>query len=124
MEYKLIQGFREGQHKLLYLIAENHLFYHTHNRSGQDEYSCYEHLLRDDYKTGNHSSCRARVTLKNNVCWRNSTAHNGHPDHFLAFRDLETLCAIKEKCRLLSDWCPLSASKISAKELLSVELAK
>lgn len=126
MEYSLIQGFSDGPHKLLYLHRENHLFYHTNNRSGQDEYTCYDHLLREDYKSeNNHSKCTARVFLNDQKqCRRNRIAHNAHQNHELAFRDLKTLNAVKEKCRLLQEWCPLSATKVSAKELLAVELAK
>lgn len=125
MEYTLIQGFSDGPHKLLYLHREKHLFYHTNNRCGRDEYTCYDNKLREEYKSGNgHQKCTARIFLTDDGCRRNSIAHVDHQDHELAFRDLETLNAVKDKCRLLREWCPLSACKISAKELLAVEMSR
>lgn len=126
MEYSLVQGFSDGPHKLLYLHGEEHLFYHTNKRCGRDEYTCYENWLRKEYKIGDgHEKCTARVFLyDDNRCMRNSIAHKHHQTHGLAFRDLGTFNAVKEKARLISEWCPLSGCKVSAKELLAMELAK
>lgn len=128
MEYTLIQGIHDGPHPLLYSHDEKRLYHFTNDRSGRIEYTCYDHLLRQEYKSsiGAHLKCTARAMLQNNDCMRNGIAHkcDHNHNHELAFRDLQTLNAVREKCRLLSEWCPLSASKVSAKELLAIELAK
>lgn len=125
--HTIIQGFHEG-HPLLYLQEERHLFVRSNERSGQVEYACYEKHRSNRYKNPNHqeenSNCTARVFLKDGVVRRNSIQHKNHENHELIFRDLQTLNAVKEKSRMLLEWCPLSSSKVSAKELLATELAK
>lgn len=132
MDYTLIEGFHGGT--LVYLHQEKHLFYHTNDRNGQAEYSCYETILPEEYHCNEHGEkqqekkkirCSAKIFINNeNTCRRNKMEHHDHSNHDLLFRDLKTLHEIKEKCRFLSEWCPISAHKISAKEIFMVELAK
>lgn len=120
--HTLIQGFHEG-HPLLYFHDEKHVFFQSHVRSGQVEYTCYEKSRPEQYVTSNeptaHPKCTAKVVLR-----RNSIQHQCHANHELIFHDLQTLAAVKEKSRQLSEWLPLSSSKVSANELLAMELAK
>lgn len=124
-DHTLIQGFHDG-HPLLYLHGEKHLFYRSNERSGHVEYSCYEKSRPDRYKNNKEANvkCTARVFLDNGRVYRNQIRHQCHENHETIFRDLQTLEAVKEKARLIKKWCPLSASKVSAKELLAVELAR
>lgn len=127
MQYELIQGFHDSAHQLLYAPGEKHLYVQKYNRSGQLEFICYESILPQEYRNKNepnHSNCTARAILRENICYRNQISHQGHQNHELVYRDLKTLNAVKEKCKKLVEWCPLSAAKISAKELLAVELSK
>lgn len=123
--YTLIQGFHAGN-CLLYLPGEKRLFFQSNVRSGQVEYTCYAKLCPDKYKTrkNTQSKCTARVFLTDGNARRNGIRHHCHEDHELIFRDLQTLNAVREKCTKILEWCPLSASKVSAKELLSMELVK
>lgn len=124
-DYTMIQGFHEGR-ELLYLHGEKHLFCYSNERSGQTEYACYEQHRPVRYKNDqkDKSVCKARVFLKNGKVRRNGIQHDSHSNHELIFRDLKTLDAVKEKSRKLLQWCPLSASRVSAKELLAIELAR
>lgn len=128
MNFTFIEGLHGGT--LVYLHEENHLFYHTNDRNGQNEYTCYETILPEEYCSTKGEKekklrCSAKIFInKENICRRNKMQHYNHPNHDLAFRDLKTLHEIKEKCRFLSEWCPISAHKISAKEIFMVELAK
>lgn len=126
MEYTYIQGFKDGPHRLIYLHREKHLFCYKYERSGQIEYTCYQSMLPNDYKSDSEHNCTARIIVNNNdkQCRRNNVAHTNHQNHELVFRDLQTLNAVREKSRKISEWCPLSASKVSAKEILAMELAK
>lgn len=124
MEFTYIKGFRGGS--LLYLHQEKHLFYQTHNRDGRLEFSCYDNNLPKDYKSSEQQSrkCNAKVIVKEDICRRNNTDHQCHANHELVFRDLQTLNEIKERCQKVSEWCPISAHKISAKEIFMTMLAK
>lgn len=126
-DYAFIQGFHEG-HPLIYLQKEKHLFFQSNVRSGQIEYTCYEKFRSDRYKSSNHqeahSKCTARVFVKDGIVRRSSFQHTNHENHELIFRDLQTLEAVKEKSQKLLEWCPFSSSKVSAKELLAIELSK
>lgn len=131
MNYTNIEGFHGST--LVYLHDEKHLFFHTKNRNGQDEYNCYENILPAEYSQSNQMNdtgkeklrCSAKIFINGEkVCRRNKIQHKDHGNHDLTFRDLKTLHEIKEKCRFLSEWCPLSAHKISVKEIFMVELAK
>lgn len=125
--HEFIQGFHDG-HDLLYFPSEDHLFYQSHVRAGQVEYTCYEKCRPGQYASPEgqspDSKCTAKVIVKDGKSRRNQTRHTKHENHGLIFRDLQTLNTVKDKCRKLSEWCPLSSSKVSAKELLSIELAK
>lgn len=124
MEFSYIQGFHGST--LLYIHEEKHLFMKTNDRNGRTEYICYEVALsKEKYRYEEPKiKCNARASTKQNMCKRNKVEHQQHANHELVFRDLQTLNAIKEKCRLLSEWCPSSAHKISAKEIFMIELAK
>lgn len=131
MNYTRIEGFRGGT--LVYLQEEKHLFYHTNDRNNHAEYCCYENILPNEYSKVNREGgsekkklrCPAKVFVSGeNVCRRNKMQHHDHGNHDFVFRDLTTLHETKEKCRFLSQWCPLSAFRISAREIFMVELAK
>lgn len=137
MDYTYIEGFHGGT--LVYLHEEKHLFYHTNDRNGQIEYSCYEKMLPTEYSQPCNDQmanrqhnvekkkmrCSAKIFVNGeNVCRRNKMQHYSHANHHLVFLDLKTLHEIKEKCRFLFEWCPLSAYKMSAKEIFMIELAK
>lgn len=131
MEFSYIQGFHGGM--LLYLHEEKHLFVKSHDRNGQVEFICYEETLsKEKYKNDEvatqgqqkKTKCTAKSFVRDNHCRRNKIQHQVHPDHELVYQDLQTLNAVKEKCKLLAEWCPLSSHKISSKEIFLVELSK
>lgn len=126
MDFTHIPGFRDG-HLLLYLHNEKHLYMQTHDRSGQIEYICYEHVVPVGYRVDNNEKikkCSAKTIKRDGRCRRNAVVHQNHPNHELIFKDLQSLNAMKLKCRSLAEWCPNSSHKISAKEIFMIELSK
>lgn len=125
MEYCFIDGYKGG--KLLYLKDEKHLFVRKSGKNGEDVFICYQTILAkgNENKQSTETTCTARVKLDvNKVCTRNKIAHTEHECHEIHFRDLETLKAVKDKCRLLQSIIPITAHKVSMKEIFLQEMAK
>lgn len=125
MEHSFVSGFHSGT--LLYLHGEKHLFRKVNDRNGQEEWMCYESILPQIYQLNEpnpHTKCTAKTFRKTNSLRRNQTSHSHQHDHERVFRDLVSLEAMKEKCKQLAEWCPLSSYRIPAKEIFMTELAK
>lgn len=125
MEHSFVSGFHSGT--LMYLHEEKHLFRKVNDRKGQEEWMCYESILPQMYRLNEldpPTKCTAKTFRIENLLRRNQIAHSHHHDHELVFRDLVSLEAMKEKCRKLAEWCPLSSYRIPAKEIFMTELAK
>lgn len=125
MEYCFIEGYKGG--KLLYLKDEKHLFVRKSGENGEEVFICYQTILYkgNKNKQSEHLNCTARVKLDaNKICTRNKIAHTSHENHEIHFCDLETLNAIKENCQILQKIIPITAHKVSAKEIFLQEMAK
>lgn len=115
------RGFSDRKHDLLYLEDEKHLFV---RRDGSDDgtkvyYGCYDAL-------NGSNGCKARCTMdtKTNKCKRNNKPHNGHDNHEVTYRDMESLNAMKDHCQYLFKNFPFSAMKIPIEEIFLTEMAK
>lgn len=122
MEYVAVQG-RRGN--LYYVTEDKHIYVRkTLKESGRSYLVCYDSVLKK--KVANIEKCTARCTLDevNGLCFRNSTPHSDHENHEVAFRDLQSLNAMKDHCRYLASNFPLSARKVPIKEIFLAEMAK
>lgn len=119
LKYSLTKGFRDGD-LLLYSHFEKKLFYKTNDRlNGQQDYACYENIMNKG------CNCKARLHLRaDNSCERNKQLHIDHENHEITFRDMESLDAMREKCRYLIKHYPASAQKIPVKEIFLSEMIK
>lgn len=122
MEYCFIEGYKGG--KLLYLKDEKNLYVRKNFENGVETFICYQTIMHKGNKI-DHLNCTARVKLdENKICTRNKIVHTKHESHEIHYRDLETLNAIKENCRMLQKIIPITAHKVSAKEIFLQEMAK
>lgn len=124
MDHCFVKGYKGGT--LLYLKEEKNLFVRKSGQEGEDVFICYQTILaKNKKKKPMELNCTARVKLNaNTICKRNKIAHSNHGNHEIHFRDLESLNAIKKNCRLLQKIMPITAHKVSAKELFLQEMAK
>lgn len=125
MEHSFVSGFHSGT--LLYLHKEKRLFRKVNDRKGQEEWMCYHSILPKRYQLNeptDYTKCKAKTFVTADLLRRNNIVHNHRCDHELVYRDLKSLEAMKEKCRQLAEWCPLSSFRIPAKEIFMTELAK
>lgn len=126
MDHCFIKGFHGGD--ILYLKEEKHLFYRKIARNGNVEYACYQSILLKNKKRSKSDvkviPCTARAIIHGNECSRNKIKHSKHDNHELIFRDLETLNAVKEKCKILQEINPIVSHKASAKIIFLQEMAK
>lgn len=124
MEYCIFKGFHGGD--ILYLKEEKHLFYRKIERNGSVEYACYQSiLLKNKNQSKSITPCTSRAKIDGNkVCSRNTICHSKHANHEVIFRDLVTLNAVKDKCRMLQEILPIESHKASAKLIFLREMAK
>lgn len=125
MDYCFIKGYKGGS--LLYLEDEKHLFVRKSGENGEETYICYQSVLAKSNKKKKMTqpNCTARVKLDGKkICTRNKIAHSKHENHEILFRDFETLNAVRKNCRTLQKIIPITAHKISAKEVFLQEIAK
>lgn len=121
MDYVLIQGFQSGA--LYYVPSEKHLYVRKSSRNGNVYLACYNTIISKNEKN-NNESCSARCHVKLNTCVRTGTPHTKHVDHEIIYNDLVSLNAMKNTCRLLAENFPISAKKISIKEIYLMEMSR
>lgn len=126
MEYKFITGFKGS--KLVF--AQNNLFNFKCTRpNGNVEYICYQSILSK--KTNNASkqnivqNCSARVIIKpDKTIYRNKIPHTNHNNHEAIVSDLESIDDMEKVCTFIRENMPLSAHKVSPKDIFSQVMAK
>lgn len=124
-KYTFIEGYKFGN--LLYLEEEKHLFVRKSGDNGEQIFICYQSILAksNKKKEAAQPNCTARVKLTaNGICTRNKIGHTNHENHEIHFHDLEILNAVKENCRTLQNIIPITAHKVSVKEVFLQEIAK
>lgn len=125
MKHCFIEGYKGGN--LLYLEDEKHLFVRKSGDNGEEVFICYQSILAkgNKNKQSTQPNCTARVKLDaNKICTRNKIAHTNHENHEIYYRDLKTLNAVKKNCRILREIIPITAHKVSVKEIFLQEMAK
>lgn len=117
--FRYTKGFSDRKHDLLYLENEKHLIVRRVHDGTKVYYNCYDAL-------NGSNGCKARCTidLKTNKCTRNYKQHNGHGNHEVTYRDMESLNEMKNHCKYLRKHFPFSATKIPIKEIFLTEMAK
>lgn len=123
MEYCFTKGFKGGN--LLYLREEKHLFVRKSGENGEETFICYQSVLSKSSKNLSQPNCTARVKLNGEkICSRNKIAHTNHENHEILFRDFQTLNTVRKNCKTLQKIIPITAHKISVKEVFLQEMAK
>lgn len=125
MEYRFIQGVRDGS-QLLHVLGENMLYVHKYTRKGGKIYTCYQSILAAQQKEGNEEvKCSARVKiLPNGECVKMAVSHSDHGDHGLICRDMDKRNNMKTACRTLKYQHPEDSHKISERHIYQREIAK
>lgn len=143
MEHRILEGFRKGS-KLVY-IDENLYFRKVKRPNGNEEFICYQQILDKQLKkdfiqsnqpgdetvamicdeSRNKTYCTARVVLKlDGTFSRNSIAHTKHGNHKNIVADLNSLREMESLCNNMREKLPLSAHKLSPKEVFLQVMAK
>lgn len=128
MEYRIIQGVREGSH-LLHIPSEDMLYVLKNKRKGTKEYICYQTILTAPKKKGINANdaqkCTARVRiLSNGICERMSTGHTCHENHDRVRRDIEKTTNMKKAGQYLRDNYPEAAHRIPSRHIFQREITK
>lgn len=121
MDYVVIKGFHSGM--LLYVPSEKHLYVRKSSRNGTVYLTCYDTIISKN-DINNEVFCSARCHLQQNTCVRTEAPHTNHENHEMIYKDLVSLNAMKDTCRLLAEWFPISAKNIPIKEIFLMEMAK
>lgn len=123
LNYQYTTGFSERQHQLLYLEGEKHLFCRKDYSKDRSKiyYSCYDNL--NENKT---AKCKARcsINVQTKECTRNGAQHTGHDHQDVTYRDMVSWNSMKDHAKYLATNFPMSAQKISIKEIFLNEMAK
>lgn len=147
MEYRFVTGFKGS--KLVY--TDKHLYNLKCNRpNGNVEYICYQTILCKQMKkektqsigsqsegmkqlemklakqdTGCQPNCSARVIIKpDKTLSRNKIHHTNHDNHEVIVSDLESIDEMEKVCTFMRENIPLSAHKVSPKDIFLQVMAK
>lgn len=147
MEYRFVTGFNGS--KLVY--TDKHLYNLKCNRpNGNVEYICYQKILNKRTKeektqsdgsqsqgmeelemnlaeqdTGCQPNCGARVIIKpDKTLSRNKIQHTNHNNHEIIVADLESIDEMEKVCTFIRENIPLSAHKVSPKDIFLQVMAK
>lgn len=129
MEYRFVQGFREGS-QLLYSESEKLLYRQKCKKDdGVRVFICYQSILakqKKNKKGKHHCDCSARIQLlSNGVCKQfEHSKHEHHDDHEKIVRDMEKVNKMKENCKLLKNNHNEDAHKVSARNIFQREIIK
>lgn len=121
MNYISIRGFHGGT--LYYVPSEKHLYVRKSYRKGSMYLVCYD-TIRSKNEDNNVTICHARCVAHAEKCVKTGTPHGNHEDHEIIYKDLISLNAMKDNCRLLAERFPISAKKIPVEEIFLMEMAK
>lgn len=137
MDYTFVSGYRGS--KLVY--AEKNLYVKKCARpNGNTEYICYQTVLSQkkdqnenavsDFnakqnKFEHEPNCTARVIIKpDGTISRNKIPHVLHKNHEYIVADTKSIKEMEELCTLMKEKLPLSAHKITPKEIFLQIMAK
>lgn len=124
VHFKNIRGHRIDS-TLLWVPAEQYLYYKKCTRNGKDEYECYQTILRKNGKNEHEVPyCTAGSVVKDGVLTHKLKGHTNHPDHSEIFKNLEARNNILERCIIMKSITEDLCVKVPDKEVFTHETAK
>lgn len=124
LTFEMIRGHRIDS-TLLWIPAEQHLYYKKCARNGKVEYECYQTVLRKNGKSENEAIyCTAGAVVKNGVCTHKAKGHTVHPNHKGIFNNLKVRNRILDRCIAMKEIAEDLCVKVPARDIFTREMAK
>lgn len=103
LTFEIIRGHRIDS-TLLWVPAEQNLYYKKCTRNGKEEYECYQTILRKNGKTEYKPAyCTAGAVVKDGVCNHKVNGHTNHSNHTEIFINLNSRNKILDRCIAMKD---------------------
>lgn len=125
MEFRVIQGIREGS-KLLHVLPEDMLYVLKYTRNGIKEWVCYQTILSSPKKKtmNDEIKCTARVKEFQDGTFQMGKPHTCHQNHRQIRSDMEKRNNMKANCSTVRLQYPEDAHRIPQRHIFQREIAK
>lgn len=122
--FELIRGHRVDS-TLLWIPADQHLYYKKCARNGQIEYECYQTILRKNGKSGfEFKYCTAGAVIKDGICTHKVNGHTVHPNHSQIVKNLKARNNILDQCIAMKEITEDLCVKVPAQNIFIREMSK
>lgn len=119
--FELIRGHRIDS-TLLWIPAEQHVYYKKCTRNGKVEYECYQTILRKrDHEV---PYCTAGAAIEDGVCTLKLKGHTAHPNHRQIVNNLNARNNVLDRCVAMKEITKDLCVNVPAQNIFTMEMSK
>lgn len=124
LPFEIVKGHRSDSN-LLWISVDQNLYYKKCNRNGNEEYECYQTILRKNRKMEYEAMyCTAGAVIKNGVCSHTTVRHTFHSNHKEIYVNLKARNSILDKCKAIKEITEDFCITVPARDIFTREMAK